>query len=652
MSTTSAPRLPFTLVCPFPPAAKLAPELCSTEQSATTNLLAAVWPDESSWFIARAIESLGGTVGDVTSRAVFFVGSAALAVKVCSLDAVCWVQPAAPAEPFNEDVEWVTQIGWLPERPDYWSGRPIWGRGLDGRGMIVGLFDSGINTDHDAFREPLGPITGPGIFPWHRKIAAYKLYGRADFGDAFGCNYHGTAVAGTLAGDDSATGDAKRLDGVARAARIYFVDLARSNGAYEFHSDMTALLDSVRLGNGMPGPIRQVSGSFGTTTSLGQYLLEEATLDAVCWADKRFLVVWAAGNLGAGPANLGHPSCAKNALVVGATGNGTNSNLIATFSSRGTTADGRQKPDIVAPGDRIFTPYGASRSEYRRRSGTSFSSPAASGALMLVRQYLAEGRNPTGIPDSAARYPDPSSALLRALACIGTDVNVDTCQIPSIASGWGRLNLSRLLRFDADSIGFAFVDDSIGLAGGWEIEYGFTLTNRAPLRVALAWTDTAALPAAAMALVNDLDLELISPDGNCYLGNRFSFGQSQANPAGRDERNNLEACYIHLPLTGRWTVRVQARSVFTERQPFALVVQGGLGGLPGLASPSSPAPAQDSTQTIANGIVPSAAGSLFDVAGRRLAVLAPDGNIARRLPTGVYYLTVNGRTVRKLIITH
>jgi hypothetical protein len=641
----------------FPAAAKLAPEL-NADTDKELRLAALLWPGERAALLADAVQAAGGLVQSVTERVVTFAGPRQLAAELTRLGMVAWIQSAPEAVEFNENVQWVMQVGWLPSVPDRVLGRPVWQHGIRGRNQVIGLFDSGINTDHDMFVHPLGPLTGPGVFPWHRKIAAYKLYPGADFGDAYGANYHGTAVAGTLGGNDSVAGDAKRYDGVAPDARIYFVDNANSFGAYRFDSDVTELLDSVRLSNGMPEPVRQASGSFGTTVGPGQYRIEEATLDAVCWLDKHFLVVWAAGNLGTGPYNVAHPACAKNALTVGATGNSVLADRVASFSSRGPTTDGRFKPDIVAPGDGIISAYGATEHGYRRRSGTSYAAPAASGALALVRQYFAEGRHPTGEPDSLSRLTDPSSALMRACAVVGADPDADTSVIPSIASGWGRLDLSHLLRFDADTLGLTFADDWVGLEAGRTVEYQFETSNRGPLRVALAWTDTAALPAAAVSIVNDLDLELTSPDGIRYNGNQFYGGESRANPHERDERNTIEVCFLSTSRPGRWTARVRARTVFTERQPYALVVRAGLAGLPGISSAPVARP-RPNRPTVVGHVLnlpsdicgPQSDLLLFDASGRKAVDLHPGTNDLGQLPAGIYYYLLPGAAPVKLVVS-
>ncbi|MBM3313643.1 hypothetical protein FJY70_03510, partial [candidate division WOR-3 bacterium] len=527
-------RLPFvSWLGPFPTQAKLAPGLAGSRtvlDSGLPNreLVLAVWPDADPGAVASAIAAAGGRVHDVTRLSVRFNLGAARLSEVAALAPVAWIQEQSPAREYNSDVQWVMQVGWLPERPDESTGRRVWSHGIRGQGMVVGLFDTGVATDHDMFVDPLFPVNTPGIFPEHRKLLAYKLYRSAAFGDAGG--YHGTAVAGTLCGDDSLVGNASRLDGMAPDSRLYFVDNGNAFGLYVFDADLTALLDSVRLSNGLSERVVQVSGSFGTELNLGSYQLEEASLDAVCWNDKEFLVVWAAGNRGGSTYNIGHPSGAKNALTLGACGNGMRSNTVWSGSSRGPCRDGRIKPNLVAPGQDVSTAYGRDPYGYRTRSGTSLSAPAASGALMLVRQYLTQGWYPTGKPDSAHRLAYLSSALMRALAIASADTNVGVGYPPNKDVGWGRLDVSTILHFPNGSVGLAFLDDTFGLATGQLRTFEFRLDRRSPLIVALTWTDTAAAPAAAVAIVNDLDLELVSPDGNRYRGNQFYAGWSATNP--------------------------------------------------------------------------------------------------------------------------
>ncbi|MCX6844075.1 MAG: S8 family serine peptidase [candidate division WOR-3 bacterium] len=638
--------LPFVdWLGPHPTSAKLAPEILSPAPDSSLFTLysslfvLSVWPGENPTSVAVAIAGIGADVEDVTGRSVRFRLDEARLPEVAALEPVAWIQECSPARAYNSDVQWVMQVGWRPERPDELSGRRIWAHGIRGQNMVVGLFDTGITTEHDMFIDPAFPVTGPGLFPEHRKLVAYKLYDGAAFGDASG--FHGTAVASTLCGNDSIAGNASKLDGVAPDCRIYFVDDGDAYGVHVSGPDLTALLDSVRLSNGVSQPVRQVSGSFGSSENLSYYRLEESSLDAVCWNDKQFFVVWAAGNSGGSAYNIGHPSGAKSALTVGCCGNGTQSNEVWISSSRGPCRDERIKPNLLAPGENVATADGRESHSYVALSGTSLSAPAASGALMLLRQYFAEGWFPTGAPDSSHRITHLSSALMRAMAIAATDSNVGSEYPPNTSAGWGRLDVSTIMHFPDDSSGLAFLDDTFGVSTGEAQSFQFELSGRAPLHVVLAWTDTAAAPEAAIAIVNDLNLELTSPDGNRYHGNQFNAGWSSANPPNWDERNVEEVCLVNHPLPGRWTARVLGRNVYTPRQPFAVAVRGGIAGMvPGVAEGNCPRTETVPKTPFGLSLRPGWHLTVFAVDGRQVFTgTVPQRGLSPKLglETGVYF---------------
>src|SRR5690606_31361767 len=108
--------------------------------------------------------------------------------------------------------------------------------------------------------------------------------------------------------------------------------------------------------------------------------------------------LYAAGNAGPSTQTVGSPGTAKNVLTVGATENyrpdidtqSDNPNTVANFSSRGPTADGRIKPDVVAPGTWILSMrasqapdnsfWGTFNSDYAFMGGTSMATPLTAGA--------------------------------------------------------------------------------------------------------------------------------------------------------------------------------------------------------------------------------------------------------------------------------
>ncbi|MFO7650080.1 MAG: S8 family serine peptidase [bacterium] len=627
-------------LAPLPPGAKLAPDLPA---DGLVEAVAALWPGTDPQTVAGAIAASGAKVSQVGAHTLEFSCPADRLIALAALDAVAWVQPRPAAEPFNSAVQWVLQRGWLAEAPPPATATPIYDRGIRGQGITVGLFDSGIYTAHDMFRDERIPIIAPGIFPTHRKVVAYKMYRTAHFGDNNFFSYHGSAVAGSLCGSDSAAGGASKYDGFAPDSRVCFVDNGTTYGTYVFDADLTELLDSVRLGRGLDERVRQASGSFGSGTALGYYRIEEATVDAALWNDKWFTLVWAAGNFGRGTYNIGHPACAKSALTVGACGNGTAAREVPDFTSRGPTRDERTKPDLVSPGRTVFTVYGDSACNYRSRNGTSFSAPGVSAALALVRQYLRDGWHPSGRPEPQHAWPRVTSALLRGLALAAADPDVGTEFVPNKDVGWGRLDLGRLLHFEGDSIELDLFEDTVGLSTGEFREHSFERVGRQPLRVALVWTDTAAPPFPLAALVNDINLELVSPDGNRYRGNALIDGQSAPNPPLWDTRNTAELCLLDLPLPGRWTARVYGRNVYSPRQPYALVVRTG---------PTPPAAVAEAPAAPLPRLSAARIGPRLPVLGPgRLTAFSSDGRAVaserigpgrhewpgtRRLPAGVY----------------
>jgi subtilisin family serine protease len=126
------------------------------------------------------------------------------------------------------------------------------------------------------------------------------------------------------------------------------------------------------------------------------------------------VVVVAAGNTGYGTAaalqratgagfvlTINDPGNAELAITVGSTHRDMPHTYgVSYFSSKGPTGDGRAKPDLVAPGERILSCKSAKgmaagpSNEYVEDSGTSMAAPHVSGTiaafLSIRREYIGQ----------------------------------------------------------------------------------------------------------------------------------------------------------------------------------------------------------------------------------------------------------------------
>ncbi|SDO70634.1 Putative Ig domain-containing protein [Actinokineospora alba] len=292
-----------------------------------------------------------------------------------------------------------------------------------------------------------------------------------------------------------------------------------------------------------------------------------------------------------------------------------NAQQVAAFSSRGPTDDGRIKPDIVAPGSWILSGYsdryqqgydGAANprnngwqndgygfplnDDYKYFSGTSMSNPLAAGGATVVRDFY--NKKHTVNASAALVKGTMVNSATDLLDENGDGANDNDLPVPNAHEGWGLVNLDKATAGTAK-----FVDEAVaGLATGGVSETKYTVEAGQPLKITMAYSDKEAAINAAVTLVNDLDLEVVSPTGTVYRGNVFAGGWSNSGGTA-DRRNNLENVYLQNPVAGEWTVRVRGFNVPQGPQKFALVVDGkfGAGGAVN-ANPVVTNPGNKSTQ--------------------------------------------------------
>lgn len=572
----------------FQPAYKLQKELFTAHGMGRITIL--LFPREDVNVMTHTVQENGfdvvGTIDHKLAKTIDAYGDLTSVHNIAKIPGVLWIQLHSEPTLCNADCQWVVQTGWRASVPPDPGARRIWYEGLLGDGLILSTTDTGINTDHDQYSDRDYPITGPGVYPNHRKVVAYKLFEGADFGED--ASFHGSHVNCTVAGNDTLLGPSL-CDGMAKHARLYFLDITNAAGYLVIPDNLTPMYDTLYLGLGLGYPIVQHSGSWGWYNSSGCYIIQDASTDAYVWAYRDFLNLYAAGNEGSA-LSVRSPGAAKNVLTVGATLNGTSSDSIAQFSSRGPTQDRRYKPTVMAPGDGLTTGTGlwsadgSTIHDYIEMYGTSMATPATNGAVGLMRQYLLTGYYPSGAENPADSIIYQSAALLRAMAIVSCDPNVGSWFVPDSNIGWGRIDVDSVLYFTGDTRKLIIRDDTVGIETQQSTTDYFMVNSTIPLRVCVAWTDTAAAPNANPTLVNDINVMLTAPSGTYYHGNIYSCGQSIPNPGIWDDRNVEECFRIDNPELGIWTITMSGYNIPYGPQPFAYALTGDItDSVPGVA---------------------------------------------------------------------
>ncbi|HEU6449022.1 MAG TPA: S8 family serine peptidase [Verrucomicrobiae bacterium] len=268
---------------------------------------------------------------------------------------------------------------------------------------------------------------------------------------------------------------------------------------------------------------------------------------------------------------------------------------------------------------------------YRYESGTSMSAPAVSGFLALIQDYFTNTLHLT-----------PSPALLKAMLVNGSRAtgNYKYAVTNDINfQGWGVPNLTNSLppgitnSFDATCSSFFLDQDPANaLATGDSHTFLVTITNATaqalPLRVTLAWTDPPGDPAAAIKLVNNLDLVVTNLSTSnapaVYYGNDFGADGLFTSPTDTntvpnvDSVNNIENVFLPSSSGGTYSVTVVGRSINVNAvtaqtnnyvQDFALMISCGEGQVTNamtvsdLGISSNPTGSQTITGATTNGLL-------------------------------------------------
>jgi hypothetical protein len=519
-----------------------------------------------------------------------------LVTGLASLPGVITVEPLMTPESLDEVQGQliagnVNAIGSQPVGPGYlyWLTATVGLPTLPSAYPIVDITDDGIDEGRDSPLHPdfyeLGDVQ-------HSHRLMYNTNWTTDSA-ADSAGGHGNLNASIVAGYNARTGwryqDAEGYNyglGINPFGPIAGSKVFSNAGLWAFpqYHDMVA--------HAYTQGARIISNSWGDSRGKGTYRIDDQIYDglvrdadAAMPGAQAVTILFAAGNSGSESSTIGSPGNAKNVITVGASENyrptwvdgcfvgaigADNANDIIRFSSRGPTADGRVKPELVAPGTHIVgaasqaatyngmaicdTYHPAGQTLYAASSGTSHAVPAVAGAVSLLTRYY---------QDRFGVYPSPAmlkAYLINSARYLEGEGSGDT--LPSNNQGYGSVNLG--MAFDRTP---HIVLDQTKLfqATGESVVISGTVAHAdRPMRVTLAWTDAPGSTVGA-SYVNNLDL-VVTIAGNSYRGNIFSGAYSI--PGGKaDSRNNVESVFLPAGLAGEFTLTVMATNIAGDGVP-------------------------------------------------------------------------------------
>jgi len=443
------------------------------------------------------------------------------------------------------------------------------GLNLDGQNMIIGVWDENHTLPtHTEFESS--------------DILVPSRVSTPDF--VFGGSYddHATHVSGTLVakGNDA---DAKGM-----APEASLISYQWDNDASEALSEATN--NALLISNHSYGvPVLLESGSQNAPTwMMGCYNSDAREWDEIAYNSPYYLQVASAGNSGEsvysgglafGLDKLTTDKNSKNNLVVANADNPTVSGTgelqslnINSSSSQGPTDDGRIKPDITGDGTNVYSSISSGGDQaYGIATGTSMSAPNMAGSLLLLQQYY-----------NSLNSQYMKASTLKGLVCHTAD---DDSQKPGPDPifGWGLLNAKAAAEtIQANNNGNAIIDE-LTLADGETYSKSFSTSGSGPLSVTICWTDPPGVDQSGItnsttpALVNDLDVILIAPDGFLvYLPWKLLLFNINA-PATTGDNNvdTVEKIDVALPTAGTYTIEVAHKGTLVNSiQDFSLILTG------------------------------------------------------------------------------
>ncbi|MEM1321706.1 MAG: S8 family serine peptidase [Bacteroidota bacterium] len=434
-------------------------------------------------------------------------------------------------------------VAYIEKAPDIALAEDTGGRGFHRSNVLFNAFPGGRTYDGSGVHVAIGddgPI-GPHI-DFRGRTEQEAINSGQD-------GPHGEIVAGILTGAGNLN---PRIQGMAPGAILHVYnrfDVVKTGSASPIHQEVVI-----------------TSTSYGDGCNRG-YTLFTSMADQQVRENGALIHVFSAGNsgiedcgygAGAGWGNItGGIKVGKNVLAVA---NLNTEDQRVNNSSRGPSTDGRIKPDISANGSGQLST--APNNTYAPATGTSAAAPGVAGVLAQLYQAYRELNDGN----------EPESALMKA--CILNTADDLGPKGPDFSYGWGRINARRALGIlEQKNYQSSAVEQ-----GQWERHELLLEATAAELRVMIYWHDVEGSSLSGRDLINDLDLLLVSPQGDTlqpWVLDPTPDPKRLAAAAGRgvDRLNNMEQVTLVDAPAGRYELLVQGTSIPEGPQSYYLVYE-------------------------------------------------------------------------------
>jgi hypothetical protein len=400
------------------------------DQGDNVKLLVSFHPDVPGAAIENALNGLGIPFTPFDEHIYAVVAPKVAIPTIAARDEVSWLEEGPPPQQITNDVA-RADLNVNATQQANTGVSPAFYAGLDGSGVTVAVFDTGVNTPTFMHNDFAGRLART----------------------ANDTNGHGSHVAGTIAGSGAnsvancpgGVCTAFQLRGMAPAARI-----APYGGWNAATWDEAVNTHNTEVSN---HSYIMNCGAYETTAqTIDRLVRGELTNGAT--TIPRHTVVWSAANQGTGAQYCttgtmpdgGDPDTdpdpdpatgprgyfsilgnAKNTITVGSFIRGSKQNL-RDFSSRGPTWDGRLKPEVMGIDCAVSTDHDSQG--YVTKCGTSMGTPSVTGVVALLTEAFHQS------------YPALGRPYAATLKAVLVQTAVDMVHMPGQAGfadfGWNR----------------------------------------------------------------------------------------------------------------------------------------------------------------------------------------------------------------------